>query len=285
MIRIRALIAELSRPLVVTVTLALAAVSASSSWAADAESTYDLMVFSNPVAGTEAEYNTWYDKQHAPDVVSVPGFVSAQRYVLSDQQLRPDAKGPTKYLVVFKIRTRDIASVYAEVGRRNREKLIAQSATFDRDSARNYTYRAITPLKSGARGDAASAAKGEKSEYLQLVFSDAAPGKEQAFNRWYNQQHAPMVASTPGFQSWQRFELAATQLAPGPTEGAYLVVFNIASTDVKAVFDSFRTLAIKPGPAANPGDTGHILAGYTYKAIGPLIMGDQVRAERAAHSH
>jgi hypothetical protein len=246
------------------------------------EETYELLIFSNPVAGTEAQYNEWYDRQHAPDVVAVPGFLSAQRYVLSDQQLRGDAKGPTKYLIVFRIKTSDLAAVYAEVARRNRDKLIVQSSTFDLKTARSYTYRAITLPEDGAGGDAVPATSAPAEHYIQLVFSDAAPGKDEAFNRWYNEQHASHVASTLGFQSWQRYQLADTQLAPGPTEGGYLVIFDITTRDARAVFDQFKGIA--PSPASGPGENGHILAGYTYKAIGPLIDGDRVRAERAATS-
>src|SRR5579862_1542730 len=60
--------------------------------------TYYFLVFSNPVAGTENEYNKWYTEQHQLDVVSVPGFVTAQRYVLSENQLRISQPLP-KYLV------------------------------------------------------------------------------------------------------------------------------------------------------------------------------------------
>ena len=40
-------------------------------------------VLTNPTAGMEAEYNRWYDDQHIPDVLAVPGFVGVQRFKLS----------------------------------------------------------------------------------------------------------------------------------------------------------------------------------------------------------
>ena len=46
--------------------------------------TYDFLVFSGAAAGHEDEYNKWYNEQHALDVVAVPGFVSAQRFVQND---------------------------------------------------------------------------------------------------------------------------------------------------------------------------------------------------------
>lgn len=42
-----------------------------------------MVVFSNPKgAGEEVEYNRWYTDKHLPDVVGVPGIVSATRYRL-----------------------------------------------------------------------------------------------------------------------------------------------------------------------------------------------------------
>jgi hypothetical protein len=38
------------------------------------------IVLSDPVAGKEDEYNTWYEHQHLRDILNVPGFVSAQRF-------------------------------------------------------------------------------------------------------------------------------------------------------------------------------------------------------------
>ena len=40
------------------------------------------LVFSNPVAGRDDEYNTWYDEVHLGDVRRVPGVVDAKRYEL-----------------------------------------------------------------------------------------------------------------------------------------------------------------------------------------------------------
>ena len=41
---------------------------------------YTFVVLTNPTSGKEAEYNKWYNDQHIPDVLNVPGFVAAQRF-------------------------------------------------------------------------------------------------------------------------------------------------------------------------------------------------------------
>jgi hypothetical protein len=37
------------------------------------------MVFSNPAEGRDDDYNKWYDEVHIPEVLGLPGFLSAQR--------------------------------------------------------------------------------------------------------------------------------------------------------------------------------------------------------------
>lgn len=76
-----------------------------------------LVVFSNPVDGREADYNEWQDNIHVPEVLSIPGFVSAQRYKLSDAQFLPSDTRPP-YITLYQIETDDLESVYAEAGKR-----------------------------------------------------------------------------------------------------------------------------------------------------------------------
>src|SRR5271155_500553 len=88
---------------------------ASSAMCSAAVETYYFFVFSNPVAGHEDEYNKWYNEQHAPDVVAVPGFVTAQRFVKNDLPLyrMVDLQVP-KYLIIYKIVSADVEAVFNE---------------------------------------------------------------------------------------------------------------------------------------------------------------------------
>lgn len=42
------------------------------------------VVFSNPVEGKDAEFNEWYDNVHIPELLRVPGMLSAKRYTLQE---------------------------------------------------------------------------------------------------------------------------------------------------------------------------------------------------------
>jgi hypothetical protein len=60
-----------------------------------------LIVFSAPEPGYEDEYNDWYNNIHLAEVIEIPGFVAAQRFKLSADQL-PDFKtSPYEYLAIY----------------------------------------------------------------------------------------------------------------------------------------------------------------------------------------
>jgi len=237
--------------------------------------TYYLFVFSNPVSGMEAEYNRWYSQQHQQDVVSVPGFMTAQRFVVSDVQLRESQPLP-KYLIMYKIVTGDLPAVYAEVNRRIQTGITVMNPSYDRASSVSFTYKAIRPMIYH-KGDPSGAPKNDSQVYYQLVFSNPADGKEDEYNKWYDEQHEPDVVSAPGFVEAQRFVLSDTQLSKKDTLAKYLVMFKIASDDVAARFADFKRLA--PTMPMSPAFGKSY--GYTYKALEPVVDGDQIRAERA----
>lgn len=45
------------------------------------------IVFSNPAEGKDDEFNDWYDNVHIPDLLAIPGMLSAQRYKLHDAEI------------------------------------------------------------------------------------------------------------------------------------------------------------------------------------------------------
>jgi hypothetical protein len=66
-------------------------------------------VFTNASDGREDEFNEWYETTHVPDVLTVPGVVSAQRYVIADVEVdevegAPNPPPPEhRYLAVYRL--------------------------------------------------------------------------------------------------------------------------------------------------------------------------------------
>lgn len=69
---------------------------------------YKLVIFSEPTEGQEDEYNRWYDVVHLPEVLSIPGFVSAQRFKLNAPMI---GELPHKYLSIYEVDCEDPQTV------------------------------------------------------------------------------------------------------------------------------------------------------------------------------
>jgi hypothetical protein len=76
------------------------------------------IAFSDPKEGMEDEFNEWYDNQHVPDLMKLPGFVRASRYKLAEgvdtptgPNASPAAPNGQRYVVIYEIEADDVAYV------------------------------------------------------------------------------------------------------------------------------------------------------------------------------
>lgn len=75
-----------------------------------------MLVWSDPSdPAREEEYNTWYDSQHIPDVLQIPGFHACTRYKVSDAQFGP-VDTPASYLAVYEVDADDLSTIPAQMG-------------------------------------------------------------------------------------------------------------------------------------------------------------------------
>jgi hypothetical protein len=75
----------------------------------------------------EDEFNDWYDRAHIPELLAVPGFLSARRY----RRLGDD--GETEYLAVYEIEADDLGAPVQELRRRSAAGETTQTDTIRRD--------------------------------------------------------------------------------------------------------------------------------------------------------
>jgi hypothetical protein len=102
-----------------------------------------LIVMSEPVAGEDATYNEWYDGVHLPEVLAVPGFRAARRFVAE-----PSVHGelpPVPYMAIYEIEGDDLGAVQANLSAAARQMQI--SASLNRATTITYTYRLISELE------------------------------------------------------------------------------------------------------------------------------------------
>ena len=76
---------------------------------------YILLAMTNPAEGREDDYNAWMDDHHIPEVLAVPGFVSAQRFELTEDQRTPPPH-PYRYAAQYEIETDNLSETLAALG-------------------------------------------------------------------------------------------------------------------------------------------------------------------------
>jgi len=73
---------------------------------------YKFLVFSNPVAGREDDYNDWYTNTHVAEVTAIPGFTGAQRFrLVPGEGPQPDHR----YLAIYDIESENVGEVMQEL--------------------------------------------------------------------------------------------------------------------------------------------------------------------------
>ncbi|MCB2073444.1 MAG: hypothetical protein H6917_14960 [Novosphingobium sp.] len=100
---------------------------------------YVMVVPTVPVAGQDADYNSWYDDVHVGEVCSVPGINSCRRFD-AEPGASPN-EPPSPYLAIYEIETDDIDGVVAELSRRAGAGEMNMSPALDLDQARMWVYR------------------------------------------------------------------------------------------------------------------------------------------------
>jgi hypothetical protein len=104
---------------------------------------HTFVVMTNPTAGKEDEFNEWYNKQHIPDVLNVPGFVSGQRFQIADAQMGRDAGKGYKYLAIYEIETDDLAGTLKELRARGGTPEIVASDAIDMKNVGAFVFTPV----------------------------------------------------------------------------------------------------------------------------------------------
>jgi len=103
---------------------------------------HHLLAFTNPAPGREAEFNHWYDERHVPDLLAVPGFVSAQRFQLTDAT--GQGSPGWSYLALYEIESDDPDAVMVEVRARLGTDAMPVSGALDPATPKGLIASAIT---------------------------------------------------------------------------------------------------------------------------------------------
>lgn len=219
------------------------------------------IVLSNPVeAGREAEFNDWYTNQHIPDLMTLPGFVRAQRYRLANS-FRDPRGGPTwTYMVYYELDTPDLGQMLTDLVDAHGDGRITVSDVLDNNSLTALVYSPVAPFYGEA---------GQRRQIF-VALSNPSDGREDDFNAWYDSQHVPDVVSIPGFKGAERFKLTIPFLDP-LAGGQYLAIYDVDTDDIAALAARVRENAVTGKTVMSDAIDLKTLTALFFEPVGGVI--------------
>jgi hypothetical protein len=157
----------------------------------------------------EDEFHDWYDLEHVPERLRVPGFLNADRWIGIGE--------PKISVATYDLDTVGVlhSSPYLAVGGDNASPWTKRTAKF-RKSLLRYEGEQLFPGDLTAPREAAA---------LLLIGMNVAAEYEHEFNEWYNTEHVPALGAVPGVLCARRYR------GTGGTQ-RYVALYHLASPDV-----------------------------------------------------
>lgn len=139
------------------------------------------------------EFNAWYDTEHIPERLRVPGFITAERWL--------GAENPQISIATYELQSPDVLRrpEYLAVAHDN---LSPWSRRMVSRCQRLCRFEAEQILPGDAVGPADAAG-------LLLAAMNVAPAAEAEFNAWYDTEHVPRLARVPGCLAARRFRTSS----------------------------------------------------------------------------
>lgn len=108
-------------------------------------------------------------------------------------------------------------------------------------------------------------------DYVLVVYSNPAPGREQEYNDWYNDQHLRDVLAQPGYVSARRYKLTEFKLdAAMPDVSHQYVAFYFMRTDnPEKALDDMKT-RVETGVIGLTDAMQPDFLAYCYEAASPM---------------
>ena len=168
-------------------------------------------------AGTaEDEFNDWYDLEHIPERLRVPGFVACQRWIGADDNRKIS-------VVTYELDNTDVlkSAAYNAIGNHGGGG----------DKLSVWSRRVTARIKMLMRFEGEQIAQGggdtpKDAPALLLNAMSVAPEHEREFNDWYDTEHVPALAAVSGTLCARRYR------GTGAAAQRSLALYHLASAEV-----------------------------------------------------
>jgi hypothetical protein len=160
-------------------------------------------------AAPEDEFHDWYDLEHIPERLRIPGFLNADRWIGSKESKVSVATYDLDNAGVLQ------SPPYQAIASANSSPWTKRTARF-RKGLMRFEGEQLFPGDKTAPTEAAA---------LLLIAMNVAPEAESEFNEWYNTEHIPALGSVPGTLCARRYR------GTGATQ-RYAAIYHFANPDV-----------------------------------------------------
>jgi len=111
------------------------------------------------------------------------------------------------------------------------------------------------------------------AKYFSLVLTNAVPGQEDEFNRWYSEQHVPDVLAIPGIVAATRLRRVSENAGSYFARFQYMTLYELDTDDLRGVF---RTLVERMDTAEMPMSSAieTKMAFYDWEALAPRLLAE-----------
>ena len=157
------------------------------------------------------EFHDWYDKEHVPERMAVPGFINAERWIGDDN--------PTLAVATYDLESHGVLYTppYLAVGGANGSpwtKRVTKKAT----RILRFEGTQLVP------GDLTAP---EGAGGLLVASMNVDPAAEAEFQEWYNTEHLPFLSAVPGVPL--RLRVAGSKRG---VERKYVALYHLTDASV-----------------------------------------------------
>ena len=165
---------------------------------ADKKGTGLMMVWVDVPSEHEDEFNHWYNEEHLPELLAVPGVLNAARYeaVMS---------GP-KHLACYELQTPSVVDTDAFTSRKPTEWAQKIGPRVIGSNLINNVYEMIHPANLNT-----DISESDMAQALQIGRMDIAPENSDEWNKWYSGVYVPNYEKVPGCIRGRRWKAVKGQ--------------------------------------------------------------------------
>jgi hypothetical protein len=158
------------------------------------------------------EFHDWYDLEHIPERLRVPGFINAERWIGDEN--------PNVAVATYDLETLGVmrSAPYLAIGGAN-GSVWTKRITAIAHRILRYEGEQIVP------GDVAAPAG---AGGLLVASMNVDPAAEPEFNEWYNAEHLPQLAAVPGVLCARRYNSPPA----ADRERQYLALYHMMGPEV-----------------------------------------------------